>query len=847
MTQAHHDPVAKTPKLTARLPKYATSFVGRHQELERAQLLLRSCHVLIWGPAGVGKSRFAAEIAHRHALAYPDALVGVADLTYVSSEAEAFEQLALALELPLPSSPDEAAAQLLRALSHGQGLLILEHLEHVPPSTLNALMVRLGSARPGALMATSRRGELEGFEPIALGPLEAKEALALFDVRVKERGLDLALASMQEGAAFNALIDAVDGLPLAIELLIGRLNLMSPEALLERLPRSRSLDPLHDALEFSWQLLSKQAQAALGAMSVMREPAPLPWLEQLLPESSTEPWSLLDELTRSSWVQRLATQPPRLYLLHSMSRFVAHKSAPALLAQARDRHAELFAGLAKQWLDGIETSAELECNEALIQACPDLLAAHEHMPSSTQRAQLGLSLARALERSAQRERLLRLAEQIYQDAQGDPTLEASALMLCARVARDERDLDRAQAMLDQCSALAPKLDGPTLCALLRAQTTLTQRRGDAPLLKLQLQQMLELAQERGTTLDKISAFSSMSFMLRDSDELDRAQALLDRALTLAQDPALPFGIKGMLSRTMAALLERRHQFEQAKAHCVRAIDTFRGRSWHQHVALELLTLAELELALGSPDEARAHVDESITLSLRLGHAKIESRARYLEALLSFVADDLSTSLEALRQARALLGSSAERGFLARIDLQAARAYISLGDLAAASAAFERVVIEPTGALEDNMALTRAMLFGEPMPARDKLREASLVAIWDKLTAAARAERLVLRVEPQGHSFIAPDGEPQRLSRRRALRCILWALVRAHQDHPGQGLSLEQLQEAGWPGERMTYESGKQRVYVTLNRLRNLGLDPFVCTTGDGYMLLAQVELEVEPL
>lgn len=846
MTQARPIPLKSSQIAAASLPRYATSFVGRRPELERAQQALRSSHVLLWGPAGVGKSRLASELAHQHAQAHPDALVGIADLTYVSSEAEAFEQLGLALELPLSPSLDEAAAQLLRALDLGSSLLILEHLEHVPPSTLKALMARLSPARPGELVATSRHGQLEGFEPIALGPLEADDALALFEARHKERGLNLELGS-GERAALERLIEAVDGLPLAIELLIGRLSLMSPEALLERLPRSRSLDPLHDALTFSWQLLSPEAQASLGAMSVLCAPAPLPWLERLLLTSpGSEPWALLDELTRSSWVQRLATQPPKLYLLHCVARFAAHQSSAALIEAARDRHAALFTALAKAWFDGLETRQELECNEALILASADLMAAHEHMPSSPERAQLGLALARALERGAQRERLSQLAEQIRQDAQADPKLEASALLLCSRVARDERDLNSAQALLDQCAPLVPKLDGPMLCAISRAQSVLIQRRGDASLLRVHIEQMVTLALEQGHILDKITALSSMSFMLRDSDELERAQALLDQALTLAQDPSLPPGVRGMLNRTMAALLERRHQLKLAQSHCAQAIDIFKSQRWHQHVALELLTLAELELALGERERAHEHVQEALALSLRLGHAKIESRARYLEALLCFVDDDPAASLLALRKARALLGSSVERGFLARVELQAARSHAALGDARAAAEALERLDGELTGALQDNLRLTRAMLFGEPVPARSSLREASLIAIWDKLEAAGDAP-LVLRVAPQGHGFMPLEGAAQVLSRRRALRGILWALVQAHQDTPGLGLSLEQLQEAGWPGERMTYESGKQRVYVTMNRLRKLGLDPFVCTTGEGYMLLPQVELVLEPL
>ena len=48
--------------------------------------------------------------------------------------------------------------------------------------------------------------------------------------------------------------------------------------------------------------------------------------------------------------------------------------------------------------------------------------------------------------------------------------------------------------------------------------------------------------------------------------------------------------------------------------------------------------------------------------------------------------------------------------------------------------------------------------------------------------------------------------------------------------------------SGWPGERMSPESGARRVYVTINRLRKLGLGDLLLTTGDGYMLAPRVDV-----
>ena len=61
-------------------------------------------------------------------------------------------------------------------------------------------------------------------------------------------------------------------------------------------------------------------------------------------------------------------------------------------------------------------------------------------------------------------------------------------------------------------------------------------------------------------------------------------------------------------------------------------------------------------------------------------------------------------------------------------------------------------------------------------------------------------------------------------------------VAQHQSLPGTPVDRFTLIEATWPGEQVEYEAGNNRLYVTLWKVRQLGLEEDVVTTDDGYML-----------
>lgn len=120
-------------------------------------------------------------------------------------------------------------------------------------------------------------------------------------------------------------------------------------------------------------------------------------------------------------------------------------------------------------------------------------------------------------------------------------------------------------------------------------------------------------------------------------------------------------------------------------------------------------------------------------------------------------------------------------------------------------------------------------------------EVTASAAHDERVHEQRAtEARAIRVGPEC-AWVATDGNKQRLG--TALRRILQALVTKHRSQPGAPLTVWELLSAGWPGEDPIPEAGANRVYVTLNRLRSLGLRSYVERFDDGYRLAPDCVVE----
>ena len=74
--------------------------------------------------------------------------------------------------------------------------------------------------------------------------------------------------------------------------------------------------------------------------------------------------------------------------------------------------------------------------------------------------------------------------------------------------------------------------------------------------------------------------------------------------------------------------------------------------------------------------------------------------------------------------------------------------------------------------------------------------------------------------------------------------MLTRLVEEREGNPGQGLSVEELFAAGWPGEKSDEASSKNRVWVTLAAVRKMGLVDVLKRDARGYFPDPTVPLRV---
>lgn len=155
----------------------------------------------------------------------------------------------------------------------------------------------------------------------------------------------------------------VAGIPLAIELAASRLRMLSPAEIDRRLEQSfrllrrkdRDTNPHHQtldqAIDWSYKMLSNEQQLLFRRLSVFRGSFTMEATAALHEtEDDLELLETLGELLNKSMVQRSTAGTPeisRYVVLEPLRQFAEARTDAAELRQARDDHAEYFAGYAE--------------------------------------------------------------------------------------------------------------------------------------------------------------------------------------------------------------------------------------------------------------------------------------------------------------------------------------------------------------------------------------------------------------------------------------------------------------------------------------------------------------------
>jgi predicted ATPase/DNA-binding SARP family transcriptional activator len=478
---------AAPPASRHNLPAPLTSFLGRDRDLARLDRLLGEARLItLTGPGGAGKTRLAVEAGTRAVGRFPDG-VWMAELAGIADPGLVAAQVMEALEVRQDS--DMPVMEALRyRLRSAELLLMLDNCEHLLDACADLAAALLRSSPGLRVLVTSREPTgLPGEVTYQVRPLPVPaenagaEAAAAPAVQLF---LDRASAARGGAPAETGLMAAagricrrLDGLPLAIELAAARMGTLSATEIEAHLPdlfrflasRRPIGDPRHQALQaamdWSYELLSPDERGMLGELSVFAGSFGLaPVAEVCTDGDETAALEVIDRLASKSLVAaEIGEDGTRYRLLETVRQYAADRLAAAGgTAAARQRHllaflhrAEREHGLAALSRDHDNFRAALEWSLA-----PGGQASQDHQTGPRLAHALGeywLALGLLDEGRTWLERAL-------SSPMADQGLRAGLLRLLGATLYEAGDLDRAEAVLSEGSAVAVAAGKPAVQA-----------------------------------------------------------------------------------------------------------------------------------------------------------------------------------------------------------------------------------------------------------------------------------------------------------------------------------------------------------------------------------------------
>ncbi|MFE5514104.1 ATP-binding protein [Streptomyces sp. NPDC056529] len=592
------------------LPAELNRFVGRAAEQAALTALLGTSRlVTVVGVGGVGKTRLALRTAAGVQKRYGDGvrLAGLAPLRDPDLVAHALAE-ALGLTDHTPRPPREV---LVEHLAERHVLLVLDGFEHLVESCAPLVRELLAHAPGLTVLAAGRRPlRVAGEAVFALAPMGEADAVALLAERAAEAGAPVLpgtsagpggpdafarLGGMDacagpDGASTVTLPDRtpsevpqavrelcrrLDGIPLALELAAGRLPLLSPEQMLQRLddrfrllaygergalPRHRAL---RTAIGWSHELCTPPERLLWARLSVFAGPFDLEAVEYVCGGRELPPERILDllgGLLAQSLVSREDTSAgPAYRMLDTVAAYGAEwLAALGDTERMRRRHRDWYMGLATwcelEWFSPRQAEVAARTDVAL----PDLRAALELCLELPEDAHLAQHMAGTL---------------------------WFAWAGCGRLSEGRYWLDRALA-----------LESGHQEARLKALWVLgyvAVLQGDGTAAVAALHECGERARSSGNALAEAYATHRMGCLALLTDDTARAEELIGRALDSYRELG-ELNSNVLMGRVEVAMARAfRGDLEGAVALCreVREICEERGELWTRAYALHVLAYA----------------------------------------------------------------------------------------------------------------------------------------------------------------------------------------------------------------------------------------------------------------
>jgi predicted ATPase/transcriptional regulator with XRE-family HTH domain len=388
-----------------------TPLIGREREEAAAihMLAQKGVRLLTFtGPAGVGKTRLAAQVAAtlKDTLASEVIFAGLTTLREAQRVLPAIAQPVDARE----GGGTDLREALIASLRDRKLLLVLDNFEQVLPAAVDVLDLLQTCPRLQVLVTSRAALNVRGEQVFPVSPLDVPDphhlpalddleryaAVALFIQRARAKKPAFALATAEDGRLVAAICRALDGLPLGIELAAARITLLPLRELHDRL-RSQSPFPVlarsgardaperHQSLEaaiaWSYDLLDDDEQRLFRRLSIFAGGGTLEAVETVCGEpgsgSGASLLARLASLVDQSLVRQVEQEGESRYrLLMTLQAFGSQRLAQSgESGGVRRMHALYFLDLAVRAERGLESQQQLAWVDRLAREHDNLRAA----------------------------------------------------------------------------------------------------------------------------------------------------------------------------------------------------------------------------------------------------------------------------------------------------------------------------------------------------------------------------------------------------------------------------------------------------------------------------------------
>lgn len=561
------------------LPAAAWPLLGRWRELGEIRGLIGSGArvVTLTGSGGSGKTRLALQAAAELSDEFPDGVFFVA----LAPLRERFE-VGGAVAETLGLQPDD---DVIGWLESKRLLIVLDNLEHLQGVEEVVAGLLVGEI---VVLATSRAPlHLSTEHELPVDPLADDAAVELFVTRAAAHG-----RAIEPDQSVVAVCRRLDNLSLALELAAARAKLFAPEALLQRLDAALPLltggavdlpdrqRTLRATIEWSFDLLDRDGQAAFRRMSVFRGSFTLAAAEAVTGATLEEITALVDQ----SMLKPFGDD--RFFLLETLREYARERLGDA--GEADDyalRHARWYL-------------AQLEAIEPVLRG-----------------PRTGEFLAWY---GSEDDNLRAMLDRLGDHAPAEAT-RAAELLCPYWIARGGLAEGRGRLQ----TLLASELPTAERATLLVRLADLEERLGHLEAAESAAREAIPLAEASGDRLRLRAAFIQLAWVAYDRDSGDEAVQLAERALDYSgDDPRLRAGALGDLG----VFLKGAGRTDDARATLREAADAFSTLGDAVNEATVLANLAGHDLDRGEFESARVACELALARANELGHYQLATEA-----------------------------------------------------------------------------------------------------------------------------------------------------------------------------------------------------------------------------